>query len=73
MKEKLEKYVGKKGSILVTTSTKTGEANNLRINVEILDYKESYGKPRWLIKPLSGMGQSWTEQEPLNPTLDQDR
>lgn len=64
MKEQIEKYVGKDGSILL---------NDMRINVRVIDVKESYGKMRWLVTPLSGMGQTWTEQDPLYPILDQDR
>lgn len=69
MKEKIEKYVGKKGSILVTQR----EGFTVRVNVEIIDYKENFGKGFWLVKPLSGMGQGWTQQDPLYPILDQDR
>ncbi len=64
MKESLDKYVDKEGSVLL---------NGLRINVRCIDYKESYGKPRWLVVPLSGMGQAWIEQDPLLPILDTDR
>ena len=56
MKDLIEKYIGKQGNVII---------NNMRIEVKILDYKESYGKRRWLITPIAGMGQSWTEQEPV--------
>lgn len=59
MKDEIQKYVGMEGSIL------TRGDGGMRINVRVLDYKESYGKKRWLVMPLSGNGQTWTEQEPL--------
>jgi len=31
------------------------------INVEIKDYKNSYGRDRWLVEPLSGVGEAWVE------------
>lgn len=61
MQDAVAKYVGKEGSILL---------NGLRINVKCLDIKEVYGKRRWLISPLSGVGQTWTEQEPLERIAD---
>ena len=33
----------------------------LRVEVEIMDYKNSYGKDRWLVKPVSGEGEVWME------------
>lgn len=59
-KAKVEQ-VGKKGLYIVDSGTQTG----LRIEVEIVDYKNSYGKDRWLIKPVSGNGEVWTEQNVL--------
>lgn len=59
-KAKVEQ-VGKKGLYIVDSGTRTG----LRIEVEIVDYKNSYGKDRWLIKPVSGNGEVWTEQNVL--------
>lgn len=58
MKDIIEKYVGKEGSIFL---------NGLRVNVRCLDYKESYGKPRWLVESTNGGGKTWTEQDPLAP------
>ncbi len=44
--------IGKKGVI------RTG---GLRVEVEILDYKRSYGHDRYLVTPLSGAGEVWIE------------
>lgn len=32
------------------------------VDVELIDYKTSYGKERWLVKPLSGEGKIWVEK-----------
>lgn len=56
MKEEIEKYAGKTGHI---------ELNGLKVKVNILDYKTAYGNERWLVSPISGSGQTWTEQNPL--------
>jgi hypothetical protein len=34
----------------------------LTVEVEVLDYKNSYGKDRWLVKPVAGAGQVWVEK-----------
>jgi len=47
--------IGKKGLIF---------AGGFKVEVEILDYKNSYGKDRWLVKPVAGSGEVWTEQTP---------
>ncbi len=46
--------VGEKGTILVA---------GFKVEVEIVDYKNSYGRDRWLVKPVAGSGEVWTEQE----------
>lgn len=51
-KAKLEN-VGKKGFMF---------AGGLKIEVEVVDYKNSYGRDRWLVKPVAGSGEVWTEQ-----------
>ena len=56
MKEQL-KNIGKKARIT---------AGGLSVNVKILDFKLSYGHPRYLVTPLSGSGEVWTEQVHLN-------
>lgn len=57
LKEKMDKYIGIQGTI---TLNKT-----LNVLVRVVDYKESYGVPRWLVTPISGTGQAWIEQEPV--------
>ncbi len=58
----IQKYVDKQGSVLI---------GGMRVNVRIIDVKESYGKQRWLVAPLSGMGQAWVEQDPLLPIMEE--
>lgn len=33
-----------------------------RILVKILDYKNSYGRDRWLVTPVAGNGEAWVEK-----------
>lgn len=47
------KVIGKKGYI---------KMGRLEISVTILDYKNSYGKDRWQVEPLSGAGKIWVEE-----------
>lgn len=47
------KTIGKEGTISV--------ASGLTINVRVLDFKNSYGKDRWLVEPVSGTGKIWVE------------
>lgn len=49
-------YMGKKATIHV---------GGLKIQVIITDYKTSYGKDRWLVKPVSGSGEVWIESVTL--------
>jgi len=51
MKE-LMQSIGKKGTIT---------AGGLRVNVKVLDVKQSYGRDRYLVTPLSGTGEVWVE------------
>jgi len=53
-KDKVAK-VGSRGTIFV---------GGFKIQVEIVDYKQSYGHDRWLVTPIAGEGEVWTEQEP---------
>lgn len=64
MKDIIEKYVDKEGSV---TLNGTNRINGIAFNVRILDYKEAYGKKRWLVAPLSGKGTAWVEQDPIHP------
>ena len=36
--------------------------DGLRVNVRVQNVKQSYGKIRWLVTPLSGSGFKWVEQ-----------
>lgn len=49
------KYIGKTMIISVAEG-------KLRINVEVIDFKNSYGKDRWLVRPLEGSGEIWVEK-----------
>lgn len=52
MKTKLEQ-IGKEAIIKTE--------NGLSIIVIILDYKSSYGRDRWLVKPKEGSGETWVQ------------
>ena len=56
MKELVSEYVGKKGYVYL---------EGLKVEVEILDVKNSYGNTRFLIKPVAGEGEVWKEQVTL--------
>lgn len=51
-KDKVENSVGKTGTINV---------NGLIVEVTIKDYKNSYGRDRFLVTPVAGQGEVWTE------------
>lgn len=44
--------IGKEGTI---------EEGNFTFRVRILDVKQSYGRTRWLVTPVAGSGEAWTE------------
>ncbi len=52
MKEKLEK---------IGTEAKVQTDWGFYVNVIIKDYKNSYGKDRWLVSPVTGSGEAWVE------------
>lgn len=52
MKEKIDQYVGKNAEITI---------GGLTIAVLITDYKQSYGKDRFLVTPIKGSGSTWVE------------
>lgn len=56
MKEKFDKYVGKKATISIAGIT---------VEVEIKDFKNSYGRDRFLVSPVAGAGEIWTEKVDL--------
>lgn len=47
-----------KGKIKILTSNGT----ELIIDVEILQERTMFGRPEWLVKPVSGEGQFWTQK-----------
>jgi hypothetical protein len=53
MKDKLERV-----GTLAELKTEWG----MVVFVEIIDYKNSYGRDRWLVKPVSGRGEAWVEK-----------
>lgn len=48
--------IGMKGTIVIQAP------KGISIEVEVLDFKVSYGQNRWLVKPVAGDGQCWVEQ-----------
>lgn len=61
MKDLIEKYVGKEGTIALQ------RPKGISMNVRIVDVKEQYGKLQWLVTPLSGSGSGWVAEDPLKP------
>lgn len=53
MKEKLAR---------IGTTAELQTSWGFTVTVEILDYKRSYGRDRWLVTPLKGQGQAWVER-----------
>lgn len=50
-----------KDKMVVIGTTRSILINGLTIDVEVLDYKCSWGKDRWLVTPISGQGEIWVE------------
>ncbi len=46
------KHVGKIGEITI---------NKMKFQVKTLDFKQVYGRERWLVTPVTGSGQVWVE------------
>ena len=61
MKEKIDKYVGKKAFISCL--------NAIKVEVTIMDIKERWGRLRYLVSPTSGDGSVWVESLSI-PDLD---
>ncbi len=42
---------------------KTAQIANgpLKVEVTVLDYKNTYGRDRWLVTPVAGSGSAWVE------------
>ena len=53
MKEKLQKI----GTIVTIQGVGT-----IMVQVKIVDFKNSYGRDRWLVEPVSGTGNAWVEK-----------
>lgn len=51
MKDKI-KNVGKRAFVAL---------GKFKVEVEIKDYKRSYGQDRWLVSPVAGSGEAWVE------------
>lgn len=47
------KIIGKKGSVWAF--------GDIHVDVKVKDYKQAYGKSRWLVEPLKGSGEAWVE------------
>jgi len=52
MKEKFQQ-IGKRASIIL---------GGLTVRIEIIDYKYTYGRDRWLVSPIAGDGSVWVEK-----------
>ncbi len=52
MKELIEQYVGKHAYVY---------AGGMQVEVIVLDLKQSWGKLRYQISPISGSGDIWVE------------
>ena len=57
MKELINEYVGKIGSIKTE--------NGLTIEVVVVDVKTSWGRTRYQVKPVAGSGECWVEEVKL--------
>ena len=40
----------------------TTAIGDLTIDVMVRDFKQSYGKDRWLVEPVTGSGSTWVEK-----------
>lgn len=60
MKEKLEKYIGKKVKV---------NLGGLMVLVTIKDVRNFYGNDRFLITPVEGSGEVWKELTNLKDLL----
>ncbi len=50
---KIAKVIGSKVTI---------ELGGLKVAVKVLNYKNSYGRDRWKVTPVSGSGEIWVEK-----------
>lgn len=49
---RVAKTIGKRGTI---------EMGGLLVEVEVINYKQAYGKDRWEVNPIAGSGKIWVE------------
>lgn len=56
MRTEVEEYVGKKATVVI---------GGLKVEVKIVDVKNSYGRTRYQITPVAGAGQVWVESVTL--------
>lgn len=52
MTKQINKYIGSTGRI---------KAGSLSVDVTVLDVKNTYGRNRFLVEPVSGQGKQWVE------------
>ena len=52
MKNKVFENVGKQGTVSL---------GGLKVHVDILDYKKSYGRDRFFVTPVAATGEVWVE------------
>jgi len=52
MKNKIQEFVGKAATV---------KLGGLVVEVTVIDVKNSYGRDRYLISPVSGTGEIWVE------------
>lgn len=52
-----------KDKMVVIGSTRPLQIGGLTVFVYVLDYKSSFGHDRWLVKPVSGEGETWVEAD----------
>lgn len=57
MNDKIKSYVGKTGQV---------NLGGLLVNVKIIDVKQSYGRDRYKVTPVSGKGEIWIERITLS-------
>ena len=52
-------------AIKIMGTTRRINLQSLSVDVVVLDIKTSYGRTRYLVSPVAGTGQMWTEQAGL--------
>lgn len=57
--QELAEKIGTRGLIHMTP--------DVQVAVEIINVKVSYGRPRYMVRPLQGLGATWVEAFRLTP------